>query len=839
VDESRDVRRLADVLVQRGWLSSYQAEQIRKGLGKELLLGSYVLVEPLGEGGMGTVFKARHRSLGRLVAIKIIRKDLLTNPNAVRRFQREIRAAAQVDHPNFAYAYDAHHARDTHFLVLEYVEGADLARLVKQQGPLPIEIACDYIRQAALGLQHAHERDLVHRDIKPGNLMVTPAGVVKILDMGLAQLRETGPMFTTISELTPEGAVMGTPDYMAPEQARGGPEVDIRADIYSLGCTLYFLLTRQPPFPGGTMAQKLLAHQQQPPAPLRSLCPAASAGLAAVIRKMMAKDVACRYQTPAEVVQALAGPFLEDTTGPEDAVPQTQATEVKPAELTVRRALRPASPEALKSNGEGPSSDKLAADKLTPLAVKDNALPDSDPRGSFSSPARLVHKTISALPLIKPAWIVGGALVTLLATATALGLWVATGYRHQPGDAAASPIDSSFLAAPNLPPIKVGVLHSLSGTLAGSEQPVLDATLLAIDEINKSGGVLGRRIEPVIADSKSDEQEFAARAEELLDHDGLTTLFGCWTSSSRKRVAAICERKGGLLVYPVNYEGLEEHPNVFYLGPAPNQELTPVARWAYAELGKRRFFLVGSDYVYSRVAHEVLKDELTRLGAAVVGEKYVPLGGTDFGPIVWAIQKSRADMILNTVDGSSNLAFFSVLRQAGIRPDTLPTVWFWVSEIELRTFSARQMAGDYSAWSYFQSLPGLANRDFLARYRARYGPTCRVNDPMETAYCGVYLWKQAVEQAGTTELGPLRAALKHQQMEAPEGAFRVDPPTQHTWRTARIGQITPELDFRVVWQSPEPLPPEPFPPSRSKAAWQKLLTDLYNQWGGRWEQHAH
>jgi tRNA A-37 threonylcarbamoyl transferase component Bud32 len=275
-------RGLARELLQRDWLTAYQVNQLFQGRGHELTLGPYVLLERLGAGGMGQVFKARHVLMRRLVALKVIRKDHLADPEIVSRFHREIRAVAQLAHPNIVLAHDAGQVGDTHFLVMEYVEGTDLARLVKKHGPLPVARACAYVRQAALGLQHAHERGLVHRDIKPANLLLATApgeAVVKVLDLGLARLSHGGEQ--TVGELTQEGAVMGTPDFIAPEQAEESRGVDIRADVYSLGCTLYYLLTGRVPFPGGTLLQKLRRHQNEQPAPVTTLRPEVPAQVAA------------------------------------------------------------------------------------------------------------------------------------------------------------------------------------------------------------------------------------------------------------------------------------------------------------------------------------------------------------------------------------------------------------------------------------------------------------------------------------------------------------------------------------------------------------------------------
>jgi serine/threonine protein kinase len=222
-------------LLHRGWLTAYQANLLLQGRGSELVLGSYLLQERLGEGGMGAVFKALHRTLGREVALKVIRKERLANPHAVKRFRREVRAAAQLTHPTIVLAFDADQVGSNHFLVMEYVKGSDLSQRVKRHGPLPIDQGCDCIRQAALGLQHAYEKGLIHRDIKPANLLLTPQGEVKVLDMGLARLASDPEATQASSTLTQEGVVMGTPDYLAPEQALGSPEVDIRADLYALG----------------------------------------------------------------------------------------------------------------------------------------------------------------------------------------------------------------------------------------------------------------------------------------------------------------------------------------------------------------------------------------------------------------------------------------------------------------------------------------------------------------------------------------------------------------------------------------------------------------------------
>jgi serine/threonine-protein kinase len=304
-----DPRVLAKVILQRGWLSRFQINLAAAGKGRELLVGPYLLLDRLGEGGMGQVFKARHRHMNRLVALKLMRKEKLSSEYSIRRFSQEVQAAASLVHPNIALAFDAGQAGATYFFSMEYVDGPDLLRLVKEHGVLSVEQACDFVRQAALGLQHAHERGLVHRDIKPGNLMVASAEggqpVVKILDLGLARL---GDSFQKDRNLTRSGQVLGTPDYLAPEQARDARNVDIRADVYSLGCTLYFLLAGRPPFRAGSLAELLMKHQSEATPSIRTMRPDVPEDLDAFMQRMMAKKPDDRPATPAEVAEALT-PF--------------------------------------------------------------------------------------------------------------------------------------------------------------------------------------------------------------------------------------------------------------------------------------------------------------------------------------------------------------------------------------------------------------------------------------------------------------------------------------------------------------------------------------------------
>ena len=380
-------------------------------------------------------------------------------------------------------------------------------------------------------------------------------------------------------------------------------------------------------------------------------------------------------------------------------------------------------------------------------------------------------------------------------------------------------------------PIRVGVLHSLTGTMAISERAVVDATLLAIDEVNRSGGVLGRPVEAIVRDGASNWPTFAREAERLILEDRVAATFGCWTSASRKQVKPIVEQHRHLLFYPLQYEGLEQSPYIVYTGAAPNQQIIPAVRWAADNLG-RRFYLVGSDYVFPRTANAIIRHVVGIIGGTVVGEDYLLLGSRDSRPIVERIQQAKPDVILNTINGDSNLAFFEDLQRAGITPAAVPTMSFSIAETELSGMNRAHVAGHYAAWNYFQSIEREENRAFLSRLHEAYGTSRVAADPMEAAYVAVHLWALAVNDARSIETEAVRRALGGQSFPAPQGVVYVDPETQHTWKMVRIGRMRSDGQFDIVWESGKPVRPAPYPPYRSRAQWDAFLQGLYDGWRG-------
>jgi len=313
----------------------------------------------------------------------------------------------------------------------------------------------------------------------------------------------------------------------------------------------------------------------------------------------------------------------------------------------------------------------------------------------------------------------------------------------------------------------------------------------------------------------------------------VAVVFGCWTSACRKTVRPVFERHDHLLVYPVQYEGLEASPNILYTGAAPNQQIIPAVKWSFDHLG-RRFFLVGSDYVFPRTANAIIRDQVTALQGEIAGEVYIPLGSTAVDEAVQAILANRPAVILNSINGDSNIAFFRALRGAGITPAEIPTVSFSIAEAELPTLDIDLLVGDYAAWNYFQSLESPENRGFVARFRERYGAQRVTSDPLEAAYLGVKLWSQAVARDATSEVGIIRETVLDQSYHAPSGVVYSDPRNRHTWKTVRIGQIRADGQFQVVWDSGDPIRPEPFPAYRSRAQWRLFLDTLYRGWDEHW-----
>jgi urea transport system substrate-binding protein len=379
----------------------------------------------------------------------------------------------------------------------------------------------------------------------------------------------------------------------------------------------------------------------------------------------------------------------------------------------------------------------------------------------------------------------------------------------QSGEQSSAAADTQTAAPAGGDTIKVGILHSLSGTMAISEVSVKDAEMMAIDEINAAGGVLGKQIEPVTEDGASDWPKFAEKAKKLLQVDKVVTVFGCWTSASRKAVLPVFEENKGLLWYPVQYEGMESSPNIFYTGAAPNQQIVPAVEWLLKNKGTK-FFLLGSDYVFPRTANKIIKAQLAAMGGELVAEEYTPLGHTDYSTIINKIKAAKPDVVFNTLNGDSNVAFFKQLKDAGITSKDLTTCSVSVAEEEVRGIGAENMTGHLVSWNYYQTTDTPENTEFVKNYKAKYGADRVTDDPIEAAYDAVYLWSEAVKKAGSTDVDKVKEAAKGLEFKAPEGTVKIEGENQHLWKPVRIGEVQADGSIKEIWSTAEAVKPDPY-----------------------------
>lgn len=385
---------------------------------------------------------------------------------------------------------------------------------------------------------------------------------------------------------------------------------------------------------------------------------------------------------------------------------------------------------------------------------------------------------------------------------------------------------SRFDAA--LAPIRIGVIHSLTGSMADNESPMVDAARLAVEEINAQGGLLGRPLEMVVADGKSDPDVFAAEAHRLIKEENVSALFGCWTSSCRKALKPIVEQYEHLLFYPLGYEGMEQSPHILYTGAAPNQQIIPGTVWALRHFGKR-VYLVGANYGYSRMTNRIISDLVVTNGGEVLVERYLSSATegsvSEVESIVADIRLRQPDVVFNTVSGSNNAILFEALDKGGLA--SVPLVSFRVSEGGMKAWRGGRLNQHYGVWSYFQSLPDPENLRFIEAYKTRFGADRVTSDPIVTSYEGVHLWAQAVREKGASDPALVNTAdLLRQSVAGPSGAVAVDSATRHVWKRVRVGRVKPDGQFEQVFVPENLLRPSPWPVYRTRKGWRDLMKGL-------------
>jgi len=719
--------------------------------GDVLSLSGYKILGELGRGGMGVVYKAWQLGLERLVALKVILAGKHAAPSELKRFYAEARLIARLRHPNIVQIFDLGDHEGRPYYAMEFLEAGSLDQALYQHRLSPRRSA-ELIETLARAVHYAHQQGIIHRDLKPGNILLTairaPAeGEVelrtpKIGDFGLAL------QVDMIDRVTRPGTVLGTPAYMAPEQAaRKDRQVGPATDVYGLGVLLYQVLTGAPPFQADTDWETLQAVvNQQPPLPsrIRTDCPPA---LEEICLRCLRKSPSERYT----------------------------------------------------------SADALAAD-LHRFQVGEPLSPPP-----ILPPRRISRRT----------WLATTGAAALSLTAGAYFLFG----RH---------------LFPKGTPIRIGFVHAGPGPLVISGDAVLDSERLAVWELNKSGGLLGREIEAVTLEDPDQQLLVTEQAERLIIDEKVSVLIGGSTSATRKQVKEVVEKHDHLLLYPMEFEGLEESGNIVYLGAIPNQLMFPAIKtWLLERQEKKRFFVVGSNSLLPRACAEIIKGFIPTLpGAEIVGEEFLPKGSPRVAPIVNKIRDAKPEALLNLIHGDDSLTLMKEMRAADLTPDRLPTVSFFFTEQEMRSLTRAEMTGDYLVSSYFESLTGQANADYIKLLQDQFGPQRLAFDDTETGYSAVHLWAHAVRAARTDDPREVRRVIGQQNYAGPGGPIMIDPATGYAHKFCRVGKIKADGSIEIEWSSDKPITAVPFPGPRRQQDWNEWLHAVYHEWGDHWTNPA-
>lgn len=750
-------------------------------------LGSYKIIKLLGAGGMGLVFEAEDTLLRRQVALKVMKPEIAIKPDHRQRFLQEARSGAAIPHDNIATVFQVGIENNVPYLAMQFLNGESLGSRLHRDEKIPVEESLRIIREVASGLAAAHETNLIHRDIKPDNIWLESDGQgrpwkrVKILDFGLAT-----SVSNTEEGSNESGMIMGTPHYMAPEQARGLP-LDNRCDLFSIGCVLYQMISGELAFKGDNALKIMNALALHEPKPLNVIDQSVPTKVAELVHNLMIKKASERLGSANDLIKMIDDIYKVDTQS---------------------------------LNSKGPASVILPTPNL---------------------PGQGYYATLTPWYLN---WKMG---LFILAVIINLGL-LAFNY---------SSFGSNSNSVGGLKfgdPIKVGVLHSTTGYMRTTGKNVKDLTMMAISEINESGGVLEysdkgvpiarRRIIAFEADGQSNPATFATQAEKLITQEKVKAIFGCWNSTDRKECLSVFNQNNNILFYPTSYEGLEQNPNVIYLGAAPNQQLEFAFNHMINKLGKKKLFHVGVNNVYSKAASEILSQQLEdikkedkTIEAVLAGEKLLNQGNFKFDEVIKAIVVAKPDLIINTLSGDANRDFFRALRTQGIKGSNIPTLSFHISAEILQELDVESCTGDFVGWNYLPSIDSEKNKAFLEKVKAKFGNDTIVNDSMEAGYYGVYLWTQAVREAKSFDPDKVLQTIRERgrTFAAPGGSVEIDKDTLHTYMVPRFGKIIGPGKFEIIQGNEgKPLRPIPYPRYRSPESWDKYLSNLHASWDNNW-----
>ena len=752
-------------------------------------LGSYKIIKLLGAGGMGLVFEAEDTLLRRQVALKVMKPEIAIKEDHRKRFLQEARSGAAIPHDNIATVFQVGIENNVPYLAMQFLQGESLGSKLHRDGKIPVDESLRIIREVALGIAAAHETNLIHRDIKPDNIWLESDGQgrpwkrVKILDFGLATA-----ISGTEEDSNESGMIMGTPHYMAPEQARGLP-LDSRCDLFSMGCVLYQMISGELAFKGDNALKIMNALALHEPKPLNLIDKTVPTKVAELVHNLMIKKASERIASANDLIKIIDDIDKVDT-------------------------------QSMNLNGSGL------------FALPTPNLPGQGYQATLT-PWYLNWKTgLFALAVIINLGLLAFNFSSFDTNSNGMG-----GLKF--GD-----------------PLKVGVLHSTTGYMRTTGKNVKDLTMMAIAEINESGGVLEysdkgvpisrRRIIAFESDGQSNPATFATQAEKLITQEKVKAIFGCWNSTDRKECLSVFNQHNNILFYPTSYEGLEQNPNVVYLGAAPNQQLEFTFNHMINNPDKKKqfkkLFHVGVNSVYSKVASEILSQQLKEIKeedkdikAVLAGEKLLNQGNFKFDEVIKAIVTAKPDLIINTLTGDANRDFFRALRAQGIKGSTIPTLSFHISAEILQELDVESCTGDFVGWNYLPSIESEQNKAFLEKVKAKLGNDTIVNDSMEAGYYGVYLWAQAVREAKSFEPDKVLQAIKGRTYAAPGGAVEIDKDTLHTYMVPRFGKIIGPGKFEIIQGNEgKPLRPIPYPRYRSPESWAKYLDSLHTTWGNNW-----
>lgn len=773
-------------------------------------LGRYLLLRRLGRGGMGVVYEAEDNLLNRRVAVKLLPHDKAPRARTLERFFVEAQVAARLNHPNIIGIFDLGERNGNFYIVMELLNELSLGGYLRKHGALPWPEATRIAADCCAALHEAHLAGLVHRDIKPDNILCSPGGVVKVADFGL--VKELAHKNPDGAALTQDDAILGSPQYMSPEQCRSQP-VDSRSDIYSLGATYYSMLTGRPPYESTIPMMLMLQHCSAETPDPRTLVPEIPETCVEILQLAMQKEPDERFRTAAEMRAALETVLSEANKGEYSFLLPTSAP---------RLPLRQRRSEELRAALEEENGDGLTLSTSSPgtAARRPKELESSEERRMAMLEAALAMAPTA--PIFRPSkaqvwrWRYGRTVLAATALLAVLAVTiVGWQFSRMLGE---EPVAKAAVR----PPLKVGIVHSLSGPLSPVARPVVDATLLAIDELNEQGGLLGRSIEAVVVDGKSETESFAAATERLLARDKIEVIFGGLHTSGRRGIGQVVKAHDQLLLYPGDSEGLEDTANIFYFGGVPSQRIEPALRYSVKTLGYKRFFLLGSDLACARALNALLHDGIGELGGKLVGERLVGSGAPDFGGAIKKIASAEPELVISTLRGDANVYFFRAWQKRDKRLRDLPVLSLALDENILTLLDGTDLSQNYLAGSYFQAVERPENADFIRRFRRKYGLHRVVTEAMEAAYASVYLWAQAVRAGGELPTGALPKLLRAQTLQAPSALYKFEPSSNYAWKAFHLMRIGAGNKLELVESAPALIRPQVFPASRPRAQWEAL-----------------